>query len=115
MAEKNITRTILNLNELKEVPFTSVTSADDIYFDYNGAGDEKLVILANGAVKLTFKKGDAIQGVVDVEGTITTSGAIRIDSGLFKAVQDNTTTKALKGQVYVKASSAATVALIQLP
>lgn len=115
MAEKKITRTILNLNEVKEVPFTSATSADDIYFDYNGAGDEKLVILANGAVKLTLKKGDSIQGVVDVEGTITTSGAVRIDSGLFKAVQTDTDTGAIKGQVHVTANSAVSVALIQLP
>lgn len=115
MATKNITRTILKLNEVTKIPLTSVTSADDVYFDYNGGGDEKLVILANGNVTLTLKKGNMIQGVTDVVGSVTTSGAIRIDSGLFKAAKSDTDTKAVKGKVYLKTSGAATVALIQLP
>lgn len=115
MATKNITRSIVNLNEVTKIPLTSVTSADDIYFDYNGAGDEKLVILANGNVTLTLKKGNMIQGVTDVSGSVTTCGVIRVDSGLFKAAKNDTDTKAVKGKVYMKSSGNATVALIQLP
>lgn len=110
MATVNVTKTRLDLNEPKELVFTSATSADTITLDYNGAGDEKLVAIFKGAATIKYKKGSAIQGVVDVEQAITAEGAVRIDSGLFKQV-----TGTNKGKVEVTATSAVNVALIQLP
>ena len=110
MATVNVTTTKLNLNEPGEITFTSATSADTIYFDFAGAGDEKLVILAKGAGKLTLKKGDAIQGVCDVEKTVTAEAAVRVDSGMFKQV-----TGAGKGKLKAAVNANMSVALIQLP
>ena len=110
MATKNVTKTVLDLNEPKEIVYTSATSSDTITLDYDGAGDEKLVAIFQGSATIKYKKGNAIQGVVDVEKAITTAGAVRIDSGLFKQVSGDN-----KGKVEVTATSGVSVALIQLP
>lgn len=110
MATIYVENTKLDLNEPTEITFSSATSADTIEFNYDEAGDEKLVMLVKGTATVKLKKGDAIQGVVDIEKAITTEGAIRIDSGLFKNVTGES-----KGKVVATVSSAASVALIQLP
>lgn len=110
MANINVKTTKLDLNDFGEVAFSSATSSDTIYFDYDGAGDEKLVMLFKGAGSATIKKGNAIQGVVNLTGTVTTEAAVRVDSGLFKNVYGSYT-----GKVSATVSSASSVALIQLP
>lgn len=110
MATINVTTTKLDLNEPSEITFASATSSDTVYFDFAGAGDEKLVILAKGAGTLTLKKSDGIQGVVDVAKVITAEGAVRVDSGMFKQV-----TGTGKGKVEASVSANMSLALIQLP
>ncbi len=110
MATVNVTTTKLDLNEPAEITFASATSSDTIEFDYETAGDEKLVILAKGAGTLTLKKGNSIQGVIDVSKTVTAEAAARVDSGLFKNVYGANT-----GKVLGTVSANMSVALIQLP
>ena len=110
MANVNVKTTRLDLNTPGEIKFSSATASDTIYFDYNAAGDEKLVMLFKGAGSLTLKKGNAIQGVVNVGGTVTTEAAVRVDSGLFKNVYGSYT-----GKVSATVSATTNVALVQLP
>lgn len=110
MADVNVKTTKLDLNEVGEVSFSSATSSDTIYFDYDGAGDEKLVMLFKGAATVTIAKGNSIQGVVDMTGTATTEAAVRVDSGMFKNVYGSYT-----GKVSATVSANTSVALIQLP
>ncbi len=110
MAKKSVTTTKLDLNEPAEITFTSVTSSDTIQFDYEWAGDEKLVIIAKGAGTLTLMKGNSIQGVIDVAKAVTAEAAARIDAGLFKNVYGADT-----GKVNATVSANMSVALIQLP
>ena len=115
MATKNITKcNLTELNKAEFVKYESVTSADTIYLDYTGP-DDKLLVLVNGTATCKFFKGDAIQGVVDLEQAISTAGAIRLDSGLFKATKTNETTGLVKGKVKMTVSANATVGLVQLP
>ena len=115
MATKNITKcNLTEPNKAEFVKYESCTSADKIYLDYTGP-DEKLLVLVNGSATVKFFKGDAIQGVVDVQQTITTAGAIRLDSGLFKATKTNVSTDAVKGKVRMSTSANVTVGLVQLP
>lgn len=110
MADINVKTTRLDLNEPAEITFSSATSSDTIYFDYDGAGDEKLVMLFKGAATITLKKGNSIQGVVDTTGTATTEAAVRVDSGRFKNVFGS-----YSGKVSATVSANTSVALIQLP
>lgn len=110
MSAVNIKTTKLNLNELGEAKFSSVAAGDTAYFDYNGAGDEKLVMVFKGAANVVVKKGNSIQGVVNLKGTATTEGYLRVDSGLFKEVYGSYT-----GKVSATVSATTNVALIQLP
>lgn len=110
MADKNVETTKLPLNEVTEAKFTAITSSDTAYFDYNGAGDEKLVMVFKGAATVVVKKGNSIQGVVDLTGTATTEGFLRIDSGMFKDVYGSYT-----GKVSATVSANTNVALVQLP
>ena len=110
MATKNITKCNLKeLNKAEFVKYESCTSADTIYLDYTGP-DEKLLVLVNGSATVKLYKGDGIQGVVDVEQTISTAGAIRLDSGLFKNMSGTN-----KGKVKMTVSANVTVGLVQLP
>lgn len=121
MATVNPENTVLDLNQMAEIEYTSASQGDTIRFDYQAVGDEKLVILVNGAATLTVKKGDSIQGVTDVVAEVTAAGAMRIDSGMFKNVDGTDADGAVnanKGFVIVEVTSAAAaidVALIQLP
>ena len=110
MADINVKTTRLDLNEPAEITFSSATSSDTIYFDYDGAGDEKLVMLFKGAATITLMKGNSIQGVVDTTGTATTEAAVRVDSGRFKNVFGS-----YSGKVSATVSANTSVALIQLP
>ena len=110
MAEVNVTTTRLDLNEPKEIEFAEAASGDTIYFDYDTAGDEKLVMLFKGAATITLMKGNSIQGVVDTTGEATEEAAVRIDSGRFKNVFGEDT-----GKVTATVDAATSVALIQLP
>ena len=110
MAIVNIKTTKLNLNEIKEAKFSSVTASDTAYFDYNGAGDEKLVMVFKGAANIVVKKGNGIQGVVNLKGTATTEGYLRVDSGMFKDVYGSYT-----GKVSATVSATTNIALVQLP
>lgn len=110
MANINVTATKLNQNEVGEIDFKAATSSDTIIFDYDGAGDNKLCMIFKGAGTVTVNKGDAIQGVVDLTGTVTTEGALWVDSGMFKNV-----TGTNKGKVTATVSANTSVALIQLP
>ena len=110
MAAINVKTTRLDLNEPAEITFSSATSSDTIYFDYDGAGDEKLVMLFKGAATITLKKGNSIQGVVNTVGTATTEAAVRVDSGRFKDVFGS-----YSGKVSATVSANTSVALIQLP
>ena len=120
MATVQVPITKLDLNTFGEISFESAAENDTIEFDYTPVGDEKLVMLFKGAGTITLKKGDSIQGVVDVSGEITDEAAVRIDSGLFKNVDGNDTdgaTNAAKGKVVatVDDGNGVDVALIQLP
>ncbi len=110
MADIKVKTTKLNQNAIGEVTFSSATSSDTIVFDYDGAGDNKLVMLFKGAGNIVVKKGDAIQGVVNLTGSTTTEGALWVDSGAFKNV-----TGTYKGKVTATVSANTNVALIQLP
>lgn len=110
MADINVKTTRLDLNEPGEITFSSATAADTIYFDYDGAGDEKLVMLFKGAGTVTISKGNAIQGVVNMVGTATTEAAVRVDSGRFKNVFGS-----YNGKITATVSASTQVALIQLP
>lgn len=111
MATVNVTKTMLDLNEPGEITFTAAAANDDVVFDYDAAGDEKLVMLFKGAGTVTLNKGNAIQGTGDdITATVTAEAAVRIDSGVFKNVYGND-----KGTVIAVPSAAMDVALIQLP
>jgi len=121
MATVNPTNTVLDLNAMAEIDYESASQGDTIQFDYQAVGDEKLVILVDGACTLTFNKGDSIQGVKNYDVTVASAGAIRIDSGMFKNVDGTDADGAVNGNkgyvvVTVKTAAAAVnVALIQLP
>lgn len=111
MATVNVTTTKLTeLNKAENIRYSSVTSSDNVFLDYNGAGDEKLLVLVTGTATVKLYKGNGIQGVVDIQQSISTAGAIRLDSGLFKNM-----TGTNKGKVKLTTSANASVALIQLP
>lgn len=124
MAVKEITATKLDPNAAGEITFVSAAKDDVLEFDYSGAGDNKLLILINNESTITFKKGDSIQGVVDVPVEITASAAISLESGLFKNVDGTTPEGAVnedKGKVIAEVtaddgnSGGVEAALIQLP
>lgn len=110
MADIAVKTTKLNQNEVGEVTFSAATSSDTIYFDYDGSGDNKLVMLFKGAGNIVVKKGNSIQGVVDMTGSATTEAALWVDSGMFKNVFGSYT-----GKVSATVSANTNVALIQLP
>lgn len=110
MSAINVTTTKLDLNEPEEITFSSATAADTIYFDYDGAGDEKLVMLFKGASNITIAKGNSIQGVVNMTGSAATEAAVRVDSGMFKNVSGS-----YSGKVSATVSATTQVALVQLP
>ena len=110
MANVNVTKcNLTELNKAEFVKYESCTSADNIYLDYTGP-DEKLLVLVNGTATIKLHKGNGIQGVVDLEQSISTAGAIRLDSGLFKTITGTT-----KGKVKMTTSANVTVGLVQLP
>ena len=110
MAAVNVVTTKLDQNEIGEITFSSATAADTIYFDYDGAGDNKLVMLFKGAADIYVSKGNAIQGVVNMTGSATTEAALWVDSGMFKNVFGSYT-----GKVSATVSATTNVALVQLP
>ena len=121
MANVKVTATKLDLNEFGEITFAEAAAKDNILFDFQAVGDEKLVLLFKGAGTVTLKKGDSIQGVVDIAGDVTAEAAVRVDSGMFKNVDGNDedgATNANKGYVVAEVTASTnglSAALIQLP
>ena len=118
MAQTAINIVDAPLNEIKAFEFSSAASLSDgfaiCYIDPSdassrphGGADNRLAFLiqntstASGTV--TFKKGNGIQGVADLEYTVSasTTAVVWIDSGLIKNV-----TGANKGKVVVIPSAA---------
>lgn len=80
------------LNEEKEFAFATATSASDGFeITYNGADNRLAFLIENAAQSsgtMTFKAGNAIQGVEDLVVTVAAgkSAVIWIDSGMIKNV-----------------------------
>lgn len=112
MAKTAVTIADGYLNEIKDYTFASASSvADGFEITCKGA-DNRLAFLINNTASnasgtITFKKGDAIQGVEDIEYTVSasTTAFVWIDSGLIKNV-----TGTNKGKI-VAIPSAATMKL----
>lgn len=92
MAVTNITMVDAPLNEAKVFAFTTPTSTTDGFeIDYAGADNRTAFLIENTASSegsITFKAGDAIQGVEDVVVTVAASSkaVVWIDSGFIKNV-----------------------------
>jgi len=92
MATTAITIVDVPLNEAKAFDFSSAASLSDGFAITDKGADNRLAFLiqntstASGTV--TFKKGNAIQGVEDITYTVSasTTVCVWIDSGLIKNV-----------------------------
>lgn len=121
MAVKVVKVVPLERNVIKNdvVAYGTTTDADDGFtVDVSKYADHKLLFLfqnsaASTDYKVTIKKGDALQGVADLEETITqaTVGAVVIESGKFMNVSgtDKGLIKIIPANVAVK------LAVVALP
>lgn len=96
---------------------TAVDATDGAYYEHRERDDKYLIIAQNAntsaAKKLTIKKGNGIQGVVDKEVSIGAGKTvfINIESGRFKNVSGDN-----KGRVILAGESAdIKVAVVKLP
>lgn len=96
--------------------FTAIDAADGGAFDMDGRDDKTVIFVQNAATSaktVTFKAGNGIQGVCDLEASVPASSTVPVvlDSGRFKNVSGED-----KGKVIIMGASAdIKVAVIVLP
>ncbi len=114
----SVTNTVLVRNEAKELEAAVVVKTTGVAIDYENKSCGKILLIisntGSAAKKATIVKGDSLQGVEDLEVSVTNgkSVGIVIESGKFENVSEEN-----KGKVVIKGEddTSLTVQAVELP